>query len=282
MSEKQNEQPKIERDKQREQAKKEREKVRERERLERDRQLQRERLELLKIKAGTASAEETAEFKASAETPKNYSIPKRIESFFYLYKTYIIIGGAFVFILGFLIYNTLTLVKPDIKIGVITADPKFYALEEDIAAALTPYCPDFNGDGKVSVSVLYFAGPVPEGETPDTAQAADVIKLSNEFQGDELVMIIIDNEMIEKMDISKDVLADGKMLFKNDPNAEYFGYKISGTNLAEAIGYPEMGGDFVAAFRTPKEGFGDIEVFRQNYENAVILWTRFINGDKVN
>jgi hypothetical protein len=257
-------------------------KERERERSEQDRKLQRERLELLKIKAGTASADEAAEFKAPAGPSKQYSIPKRIESFFYLYKTYIILGVAFVFILGFLIYNTLTLVKPDIKIGVITADTKFYALEEDIAAALTPYCPDFNGDGKTNVSALYFSGPVPEGETPDTAQTADVIKLSNEFQDDELIMVIIDYDMIEKMDISDNVFMNGTLLFQNDPNAEYYGYKISGTDFAEAIGYPEMGGDFVAAFRKPKEGFGDFDVFQKNYENAVTLWTRFISDDKVN
>jgi hypothetical protein len=278
MSENNNEQLK----KEREQAKREREKQRERERLEHDRKLQRERLELLKIKAGTASASAAAEFKAPEEPKKHYSIPKRIESFFYLYKTYIIFFGAFLFIAGFLIYDALTVVKPDIKIGIITADPSFYTREEDIAAALTPYCPDFNNDGKRSVSVLYFAGPVPEGEIPDTAQTADVIKLSNEFQKDELVMVIIDYDMIEKMEITDNLLADGTLLFQGDPNAEYYGYSISGTDFSEVIGYPEMGGDFVAAFRIPKEGFGDFDVFQKNYENAVTFWMRFINNDKVN
>jgi hypothetical protein len=261
----------------------EREKQRERARTERDKELQRERLELLKLKAGTATAEEIADFAPTEEPKKHYTISQKIGNFIYWYKTYIIIFGALAIIGGFLIVNLLTLVKPDVKIGVITRDETFFANEDKIAAALTPYCSDFNGDGKISVSVLYFSGPVPEDEAnPDLSQTAEVIKLSNELQRDEMVLLITDFKMIEEMEIGENVLADGKTLFPGDKNADYYGYKLSGTNFAEAIGYPEMGGDYLAAFRKPKEHFGDYDTFEQNFENAVILWMRFINDEKVN
>jgi hypothetical protein len=247
---------------------------------ERDRQFQRERLELLKNKAGVAENRAPA---AVAEPKKHYTISQKIESFVYLYKTYIILFGIFAFIVIYLIVNLLSIVKPDVKIGVISDDGNFANLTENIEAALTPYCEDFNGDGKVSVSVLYFSGPVDveSGEAVDQSDTANVIKLSNELQKNETIMLIIDNEMIDRMEMGSGVFANGKELFPGDKNAVEYGYALSGTDFAQAIGYDEMSDDLIAAFRKPIDGLGDIDIFKENFDNTLIMWDNYLTDNKL-
>jgi hypothetical protein len=247
----------------------------------RDRELQKEHLELLKVKAGTSDG---AALAAPPEEEKHYTLRKKIESFVYINKAYIVLFGIFAFIAIFLIINLISIVKPDVKIGIISDDRNFQALTPNVEELLSPYCPDFNGDGKSSVSVLYFIGPIdPEEQTAiSEADSANVMKLSNEFLRHEMVMMILDDEMIEKMQLSHDVLADGTVIFPGDKNAVTEGYLLSGTDFAEAIGYPDMADDYIATFRAPKIGFVDSDEFEQNYENALIMWNNYLSGNRVN
>jgi hypothetical protein len=245
----------------------------------RDREMARERLELLKNKAGIA---ENTAAEQTPEPKKHYTIWQKIESFVYLHKVYIIIFGTAAIIAGMLIYNLLTLVKPDVQIAVITRDESFYALTENIEAVFTPYCEDYNGDGKVSVSVLYFSGPYEpeEGGYINQASLAENTKLGNTLGRDETILLITDYEMIAELDIGDGVLANGKELFSGDKNAVDLGYSLSDIDFLEQIGYTEPGGNFIAAFRKPIDGLGDIDTFRENFDNTLIMWDKFLADNK--
>ncbi|MDR0991623.1 MAG: hypothetical protein LBL87_01820 [Ruminococcus sp.] len=247
---------------------------------ERDKKLAEERRELLKIKAGTATEEEKRDIEEKAVPERHYTVWQKIESFFYLYKTQIVIGGVFLAFVVFLAVNLFTLVIPDVKIGVVTKDASIMKYTENISALLTPFCTDTNGDGKVEVQVSYFGGPVTADRgAPTSAETAEVIKLSSDFRSDTAVMYIIDKKAIADMELTADILTNGETLFPGDKNAVALGYALKNTDFAEQIGYTDMADDFIVVFRTPQTGMGDFDTFKKSYENAVTLWKNYINDN---
>jgi hypothetical protein len=241
------------------------------------RQLEDERRELLKKKAGiNRDNEETKE----PEEEKKMPFGKRIGNFWYHNKITVIVTTvivvAFTYFIGELIFK----VEPDVKIMYIASDYQISVLYKDIAQALVPYCPDFNGDGKIYVEVSYTPAIVDQSQDPNYHQAMSA-KLYVEFSSDQTILFFVDEEAVEFLDITENV-------FENPTDFDYkagtyndLGYYVSATDLAELIGYSDLDPDLVAAFRFPQEGMGKLETAEQNYKNAHILWENFITGNVV-
>jgi hypothetical protein len=246
---------------------------------ERDLALLRERRELLKQKAGVVTEQEAAAGASEPAAKPHYTLPQKIESFFYLYKTQIILASSAAFIIVFLMVNLFTRVTPDVTIGVVSRDGNLSYYTENIAKLLEPFCPDFYPDGKITVQVTYFGGPVVNDENPTLDQTAEAIKLQNSFRSDNNIMYIMTDDEIADMEIESGILADGRVIFQSDPNGVLYGYALKGTDFAEKIGYPDFGDNYYVVFRKPIENIGDIETFKQNYDNAVTLWKNYLSGE---
>jgi hypothetical protein len=241
------------------------------------RRLEDERRELLKKKAGIIPEDEAE--KEPEEIPK-LPLKKRIGNFWYHNKFTVIVTTivvvAFAYFIGELIFK----VEPDVKIIYIASDYQISVLYNDIAEALVPYCPDFNGDGKIYVEVSYTPAIVDQSQDPNYHQAMSA-KLYVEFSSDQTILFFVDEEAAEFLDITENVF-DNPADFGFTPGTyDDLGYLVSATNLAELIGYPELDPDLVAAFRFPQEGMGKIETSEQNYQNAHTLWNNFITGNVV-
>ncbi|MDR0992283.1 MAG: hypothetical protein LBL87_05220 [Ruminococcus sp.] len=252
------------------------------EQLEQDRKQTEERIELLKVKAGTASEADAAVLIGEAATPLvPRTFKQKWENFWYQYKAHVIFGVIIVAFAVFVVTTAFSTVKPDVTVGLISSDRNFYALTEDIAFALEPYCTDVNGDGEVNVSVLRFIGTNASGAQMTDQNQADVVRLYEEFRSDSMVMIITNAEKLAEMDLPAGTFADGRDLFPGDKNATEQGYLLDDTDFAEKIGWPEMPDGYFAAFRVPQEGYGDLKVFEENYYEALAVWRGFISGTAV-
>lgn len=243
--------------------------------------LRRDRLELLKLKQGVISEEDIPK---EEKVEKHYTIWERISNFFYHNKMYIIFGSIAALIFGFLAYDMLTTVRPDVSVMVIARDPEFAFRTEDMSALFEQYCEDYNGDKKVSVRVSYL--PVAR-DTSDAMEnyygQADQTKLVAEFQAADSIIVISDYEAVETLGALENVFGDLSEFYPDDENVTELGYMLNGTSFAEDIGYDEFADNLFIAFRKPQSGFGvKEEDFQRNYDNAIELWTNYLNGNVIN
>jgi hypothetical protein len=243
-----------------------------------------ERIELLKIKSGTATEADIENF-----APKDEPAPaplrtfrQKWDNFWYQHKAHVIFGVILAVFAVFIADSILSVVKPDVTVGIVSEDANFYALTEDIAAALEPYAKDYNGDGKVSVSVLRFIGTNASGANMTDQNQAEVLRLNQEFQSNTMIMIITNKENLEKLDAPAGTFEDGTTLFPGDKNAVLDGYLLDNTTFSKDIGWPEMPDGYFAAFRAPQNGFGELKTFEDNFDNALEMWRNFINNTPAN
>ncbi len=242
--------------------------------------LRQEKLELLKLKQGVISEEDIP---TEVRVERHYTVWEKIGNFFYHNKMYIIIGSAIAALLAFLLYDLLTRVQPDASVMFIAEDANISFKTEAMQELFESCCPDFNGDGKVSVRVSYVpaGAELPENANPYALQShqADQTKLFAEFQAADTIVIIADKKACEAAGIPDSVFADLEEVFQDDENVEGFKYMLDGTSFAEDIGYPEMSDELFAAFRSPREGIGvNIEKFEKNFNDAVEMWSNYVNG----
>ena len=252
----------------------------ERERKERENyaeKLRQEKLELLKLKQGIISEEEIPK---EEKEEKHYTVSEKIGNFFYHNKMYIILGTLFAALAIFLLYDWISTVSPDVAVMIIASDEEFEYITGNMEQVLERYCRDYNGDGKIYVRVSYLPA---EKEDISYEGQANSTKLMAEFQAGDSIIVIADHKVCETMRITEGVLADLSGIYPGDENVSELGYMLNGTSFAEDIGYEDLSEDLFVAFRLPKAGFGvSEESFKQNFDNAVDMWSNYIYGIEVN
>ena len=115
-----------------------------------------ERRKLLMVRQGLADDIEPLPDREQ-RTHRELNNFEKAENFFYYYK-WIIIGGLFVAaLLVFLIIQTVSREKEDLRVIVVAAQQgsELYSHEESLRAVLEKYCPDFNEDGKIVVKTVF-------------------------------------------------------------------------------------------------------------------------------
>lgn len=257
------------------------ERLAEKERAQREeysKQLAQERIQLMKLKQGVISDEDIPK---EEEVVKQYTVWEKISNFFYHNKMYIIMASVVALIGGFLIYDIVTKIDPDVAAMIIAKDDEFYVRADDMAKILEQYCEDVNGDGHISVRVSYVPAVVDENTNTYYTQS-DQTKLVAEFMSCSTIVVIADQYTCETIDIADGILADMREIYPDDENAAERGYMLKNTNFAEDIGYDGLSEDLFIGFRVPVEGMGKMKTFERNYNGALKMWDNYINGNIVN
>lgn len=241
-------------------------------------QLAQERIQLMKLKQGVISDDDMP--KEEVEV-KQYTVWEKIGNFFYHNKVYIIMVLAVALIGGFLLYDLLSKIDPDVSVMILAKDDEFYIRTSDVQAVLEQYCEDYNGDKHISVQVSYLPAVVDENTNMYYSQSEQT-KLVAEFMSCNSIVVIADKYTCDTVKISDGVLADMREIYPDDENATELGYMLNGTNFAEDIGYDGLSDELFIGFRVPVEGMGKMETFQSNYENALKMWDNYIKGNIVN
>lgn len=173
------------------------------ERAARDRE---ERIALLKMKQGIIEESEIIPETGYAPPPKENAW-QRFSSFVYRNKMFVILGVLFAAIAAFIIYQFATHEKEDLHVLLVAYDENSAMMlySEDIARALERYCPDFDGNGKVHVTVNF----IDRSQRGGTSQYDDTQRqrLTSELEYGTAMMIITDEGFTERVnfeDKSKD------------------------------------------------------------------------------
>lgn len=226
----------------------EREKQREiDERKAHEEKLRREKIELLQKKQGIVSEKETDDGEDAGEdepAPK-MTFWKRVENFWYHYKIPFIVAVVAILFGGYMIYDLVTKVNPDITVISVVDNGLSYRLGS-MEDYLEKYATDLNGDGRVYVQVVHV--PMDPSSTDTNAQNY-ATKLYSSLQSSETVLILTD----KKSEYSVEMVSF-QNLTERYPDNEYVtekGVLLNSKKLSEALGWTQMPTDMVLMVREP-------------------------------
>lgn len=253
------------------------------ERAQRDRM---ERVELLKMKQGLIEESEMIPETGYAPPPEQGAWGK-FSSFMYRNKVFVVIGAFLAAIAIFLVVQLLTREKDDIRVMLVSfksgSDMELYA--QKLESALEMYCPDFDGNGKVHVTVNY----IDRTGLNKSSQYDDIQtrKFNVEFELGEAQLIITDEQIIDWASYGGE---DGpatmheNFLEQTDafPEDELYygcGIRANKTPLAKAAGWSNCPDNIILLIRDDPSGKGSNA---ENRERVQIVLQNILDDNIIN
>ena len=137
------------------------------------------------------------------EPPREYTKAEKAANWWHYHWVAVVIGVAAVFFGGWIIKDTVFQTRPDVQIAYVGTHELPVDTVNALQNALTPFCQDENGDGKVVVQVAtYNVDFDVENESTDAYyQMAGVTRLNGDLSGGSKTCIFLleDPENFEKM-----------------------------------------------------------------------------------
>lgn len=226
--------------------------------------LHQEHLELIRLKQGIIKESDTIFEEAKEE--KKYTIWQKIRNFLYHNKWWMGIAGFFVFVAGYLIYQTVTMEKPDMIILLVAHDDYFHAASsENICKLFEQYIDDENGDGKVNVDVYYI--PASQQTAERSGYTGDSTKLFAEFQTGEAVLVISDEEA-DAFIVPDSTLMDLEDSLGMYAQTEGVRFRLADTEFANAVGWTDepLDKDFYIGIRKVRKTMDSEEMMQKVFD----------------
>lgn len=238
-----------------------------------EKQLREERIELMRLKQGVIDESETIYEEKQEE--KKYTIWQRISNYFYHNKWWMGFAAFFLCLGGFLVYQTVTRVRADVVVLLVSENESFNAMcAENISTILEGYAEDSNGDGKVTVDVYYI--PASENASTQSAYTGDSSKLFAEFQMGDSLLVISDADA-DPYIVADQNLADLEADFGQYTQTDGVRFYLADTKFAEAVDWvEELDEDIYIGIRRVKVGAPYEKEMQKNYEAAYPVLQQFI------
>lgn len=247
------------------------------EKLRYEQRLRQEKIAMLLKKQGIEADDSDSEEPEEEQEPaKPLTFKKKLENFWYHYKVPFIIGVAAFALFGYMIYDLIVKVNPDITI-ISVVDNGLYSRMDDLEDYLELYCEDLNGDGKVVVEIINC--PMNETDTSTTAQNY-ATKLYSTLQSGRTVMVLADD--VSMYSVEQVAFENLMLKFPGNEHVTEWGVSLTGDELRSAINWQQMPQDMVLMVRIPVETLSyDKEDMQESCDNALEFIERLINDTKV-
>ncbi len=229
-----------------------------------EKKIQQDRIELIRLKQGVISESETIH-EEHEEKPK-LSFWKKISNFFYHSKWWLWITVFIVAIFGYLAYDYITKVRPDMIVMVLTDDADLQLMSEELETYFEQFVEDENGDGEVQVDIYMI--PVTDDIGAMDYYTGNATKLSTQMMLGDAIMVLTDSKANEYI-VADETLENMEELYPDDSNARGQGYYLRHTDFAAQIGYEgKVDRDLSLGLRTVTETYDSVEDMQENYDIA--------------
>lgn len=249
---------------------------REAERKAYEEQLRQERLELIRLKQGVIEESETIH--EEHEEPPHYTFGERVGNFLYHNKWWLGIACFFAFVIGFLIYQTVTTVRPDLIVLLLVHDDYLNAdCNEQIGQLFEQYIGDENGDGKVVCDVYYI--PASDETAERSGYTGDSTKLFAEFQIAE-ACIVISDEGADQFIVPEHTLYDLEEDFGDYAETDGVRFYLRDTAFADDIGWTDgkLDADIYIGIRAVRETLDSKEKMQETFDISYPALRQFIEA----
>lgn len=245
----------------------------EQERLTYEEQLKEEKKELLKLKQGVIDSSET--IYEQHEQEKNYTFGEKVSDFFYHNKWWLGIAGFFLVMFGFLTWQLVTTVHPDMIILLLSENDLFNAgCSDGIEELFEQYIDDVNGDGEITVDVYYM--PASQGTAENDGYTGDQTKLFAEFQLGEAVLVISDDGADEFI-VPENNLDDLEQYFADYEETQGVRFMLKDTDFADRLEWDEpFDEDIYIGIRKVKKTMDSEEKMQEVYDISLPALKKFV------
>ena len=248
-----------------------------------------ERIALLKMKQGIIEESELIPENEHIEKPQLRGFAK-LSNFFYHNKAFILLGVFFAFVITVLVVQLVTKEKDDLYVLAIAFDENSEIgwRIEDLTNALERYCPDFDGNGKVNVTINYI--DLTSEEVVSQYDQAQEMKYTLEFMTASAQLIISDEELIDWVGDGSDNSLDYRKVFvdQTDQCSEDMlfsgvGVRVNRTDFAEAARWQTCPDNVLIFVRDElNNGTGSVKTNAKIRERAVTVLRNIFDGNTVN
>ncbi len=238
----------------------------------RERRIAQERLELIKMKQGIADEEET--IKEEHEVYEELHGLKKLENIWYHDKMWIIIGTFVLMVVGFITYDTVTKVNPDLELLLI-CDNQLQQNQscELLARRIEKYTPDLNDDGKIKVTVISCAV---NPDKYDQFYTINSQKFYANLQQGRIIMVITDSAL--DPDLNELFTTELPQKIEGNRYIDEQGLHLDFGFLAEELNCAAMPNDVYIRMRNPIKTLSDSQKKMQsNYDTALEIMTAMAN-----
>ena len=252
------------------------------ERRDYEKQLDNEKIELVKLKSGVIDESDIIKEKA----PEVIKLSKKewLKNFWWHNKIIIILIIFALAVVSYITYDSLSRVKPDIKI-IMTVNNGLVNRTEEVAAYFERFCPDINGDGEVNVQIL--SAPLTDN-TDDYVQIQKYqeIYLAN-MQTGEIIFILTDDKTdtdIYSENKSDNLLSDVSLDYTDNEFVTNKGLSLKGDYIEDVFkyhtNYPQ---DIYLGMRAPVKTLKDSKKdMQKNYDTAYKIFKAMAEDIKKN
>ncbi|MGN0620800.1 MAG: hypothetical protein ACI4I9_02935 [Porcipelethomonas sp.] len=236
-----------------------------------------EKVEILKLRQGVISDSDKLDLRPDEK--KNYTLWQKFKNFLYHSKWWLGIASFFVLVAGFLIYDSLTSVKTDINIMLLSDNVELYYCYDNMTEFLNGCIDDYNEDGKKYANILY----IPISENYDTqvglggAYDTNLTKLSSEFQMGESMLLIADSQTDELI-MPETTLENLESLYPDCPYTDGCRLYLKDTKFAGLIGFEgEIPDDLYIGVRKVTNTISSEEDTQLHYDLAMETLEKIID-----
>lgn len=247
-----------------------------------EKQLENEKVELVKLKTGVI--DESDIIKEEVSEPIKLSKKEWLKNFWWHNKIIIIVVILAAAVVSYITYDTLSRVKPDLKI-IMTVNNGLVNRTEEIENYFERFCTDLNGDGEVKVQVL--SAPLTD-DTDDYVQIQQYqeVYLAN-MQTGEVIFILTDDKTdtdIYSENESDNLLYDLSSEFKENEFVNNKGLALKGDYIEDVFkyhtNYPQ---NIYLGMRKPTKTLKDSkEDMQKNYDEAFKIFKAMSEDIKKN
>ncbi|MBR1529235.1 MAG: hypothetical protein IJ642_08030 [Oscillospiraceae bacterium] len=245
----------------------------EQERFQHEAQLKEDKKELLKLKQGVIDSSDT--IYEQHEEEKNYTFGEKVSNFIYHNKWWMGFAVFFLVMFGYLTWQVVTTVKPDMIILLLVDDDFFNAAcSSGIEEIFESYLDDVNGDGEVAVDVYYI--PASQATAERDGYTGDQTKLFAEFQIGEAVLVISDDGADEFI-VPDHNLEDLESYFGDYQETEGVRFRLKDTDFAARLEWDEpFDDDIYIGIRKVKQTMDSEQKMQEVYDVSFPALQKFV------
>lgn len=244
-----------------------------------ERKLRQERIELMQMKQGVISEEESEiTAKKEEEEPKKRTLKQKISSFIYLNKFGILMTAFFVFVAGILIYDLVMTKEADCAILYTPYNTKLEYNRSGMNELFTGYIDDYNDDGEVIFETYWICNPREMNNMNYEQVQATSTQLYAHFESGKAVLVMCDEWSYNEFgfDISLEDLT------KRYPDSKFVtekGIYLYDTNFHELIGVEKdvIPEDLILSVRFVREGESYTEEMQKNYDIGIAVLDKLMS-----
>ena len=249
-----------------------------------------ERIELLKMKQGLIEESELIPENEHTEKPKLRGWA-RVSNFFYRNKAYIFMATFLAVVMTILVVQLVTKEREDLYVLAVAfeGNTEMGLRLDELEVALERYCPDFDGNGKVHVTINYVDRST--GTYVSDYDRAQDLKLLAETMSGTAQFIITDEKFIEWANgdegpdslYYKNFLLDQTELCPEDMLYKDVGVRVNQTGLIKEAKWESCPGNIIFIVRRELDnGAGNAKTNAENHERSMIVLRNILDGNIVN